>query len=1059
MTRPALPHRIAAAFLWIAAFSFASGVFFSITLLFVYLPATNPVAVGVVTVQHYSKLRDYLGAALFLMLVPALTVWFHQMGERLVRREQRLFSPQDRTVVALLFPIPFLLSPLFYLTTGKAGWILILPVALAYAASRMLLLFRTSLWLRRAFRRELFPYHALVFAEGLAWMVFRFLGVGRRFAHIPTLSLELVFVTLFLGLFWVVVLYVSRLTELMFGTPMTEVFRLVATAAVPLVALPLITLIFVPTPFAGIAEIVALLLTVLIALWLRAPLPAHRAWRLAAYLLLPLLVFCVSYGSTAHDSDWVDLFHRGESIGPASDYLRGKAPYRDVFVLHGMLDDGLLDAWLMSLFGRSLDVSVARTAVLGGLMAVSLWYLGIAVFESIPLSALVVLMGSWTTAENNRSIFQVAAVALFWAGLRRRNSLLTAAAGVLAAVALFFSYEIGLYTIIGALGVAAVFLLASRRVGWDGLSPIRAASGFLAGVAAGSAPFLIYLAFRGALSGFFSLSFVAIPRYIDAVWSLPFPDLVSTFRNDLNLHSLADFVLWEKFHLILSPLTIAISAVYYLQRLIRRRTDTGDHALMVLTVFAAVTQRTAFGRAEFRHQYFAAFLIGPMLVMLAILALRRLQEWWRDGDEGARAFVATLVLASIPIAGVLFWIPDLVNARINDLLNYQKRALHMLHDAHAEEGAQRIEAVRAEVDALTGKDDPIFDFSNQPAFYFFVDRPNPTRFYQVPMFSPGIFQQEVIAALERAKPKVIIRTSPEQYDQFDGIPNALRAQAVAAYIDDCYRFYKSVRGVELWVRRSAVQAQPLQSYLRRIRMPDVKELAGSRPARLVFPIVGSREGANGAYWVSDVTLHNPFPESISLSLRYISGEIRIDRQVTLAPRQTLVLPDIVRTFLGLPGGIGTLWIACGEGRAPLAVVKTSDVAHNAKASIESALTNRDAATSGTPVAELTIVGIPGGGEAVRRVNVGVVNTGIIPATFRISAHTRTDQIAGKTIESGIVENEVWLVSNLEHELGAPIDETMTIRVSAVTGTGIAFATIVYPAGDTNLLRAVPSQQQ
>ena len=37
--------------------------------------------------------------------------------------------------VAVLFTAPFLLSPLFYLTTGKAGWILLLPVAIAGNAS------------------------------------------------------------------------------------------------------------------------------------------------------------------------------------------------------------------------------------------------------------------------------------------------------------------------------------------------------------------------------------------------------------------------------------------------------------------------------------------------------------------------------------------------------------------------------------------------------------------------------------------------------------------------------------------------------------------------------------------------------------------------------------------------------------------------------------------------------------------------------------------------------------------------------------------------------------
>ena len=59
----------------------------------------------------------------------------------------------------------------------------------------------------------------------------------------------------------------------------------------------------------------------------------------------------------------------------------------------------------------------------------------------------------------------------------------------------------------------------------------------------------------------------------------------------------------------------------------------------------------------------------------------------------------------------------------------------------------RIQDVTKAVQELTRRNEPIFDFSNQPAFYFFADRPNPTRFYQVPILSPRGFQAETICAL------------------------------------------------------------------------------------------------------------------------------------------------------------------------------------------------------------------------------------------------------------------------------------------------------------------------
>ncbi|HEX6160632.1 MAG TPA: hypothetical protein VF111_10730, partial [Thermoanaerobaculia bacterium] len=850
---------------------------------------------------------------------------------------------------------------------------------------------------------------------------------------------------------------IARRAQMLFARDAEEVFRRITTAALPLVALPFVAVLIVPTPQPRAITIGTLLLIALLTAI--KPIGVRRARILAAFAIIPAIIYLFSYASTAQLSQWIDLFHRGESIGPASDYLRGKVPFRDVFALHGMLEDGQLDAWLMQLFGRSLDVAVARTVVIGAFLGVSIWFLGVAVFESIPLALLCVAMGAWTTAENDRTFFQVAAVALFWNALRRRSRASAVFSGVFAGIALFFSYEIGLYTIVGAIAVSIAIAVLKTRVPWEGLAPLQAALFFLLGAAIGAAPFAVYLASRGALDDFVSVSFLTIPRIIDAVWSLPFPDLVTTFRKNLSLHTLSEFVLWEKFHLILSPLTIAVSAIYVIQRWLTRRIEMLDVALLVLTIFSVVTQRTAFGRASFRHQYFAAFLIGPMLVLLGLLAVRRLRALWREGGEGTRAFVVALVMMAVPVIAVLFWIPDLVNARIHDFIRYDARVLRTERDQRAEDVQWRIADVTRYIHEVTRPNEPIFDFSNQPAFYFFADRPNPTRFYQVPILSPARFQAETIAALERARPKIVIRRSPEGFDWFDGVPNDLRAQAVSRYIDDCYSFWKSVRGVELWMRRAGVKPRPLAQYLESIRLPARKELVSSGVSRLVFPAVGSVPGANGSFWQSDLTLHNPFRDPIAVSLRLVAGERSIDRRITLASRQTVRWADVARNFFGVEGVVGTLWVEHRENRAPVAVVKTSDVAHGGRATVETPLSKRDAATAGSDAAELTIVGIPASTAPGRRVNVGIVNIGIIPATFRITVRDRHGRVVGKPIESGIPEDEVWLVPALEQELGIALDEGATVRLTAIAGTGVGFATVVDSTGNNEFIPAIPAQQQ
>src|SRR5215475_13025647 len=91
---------ITGALLWVAAFAFACGVFFSVALLFRNLPPTPPAATGIVTIEHASKLRDYATAALFFLLVPPLAVWLRGVGARADAFHRRSVAAQHQTLAS-----------------------------------------------------------------------------------------------------------------------------------------------------------------------------------------------------------------------------------------------------------------------------------------------------------------------------------------------------------------------------------------------------------------------------------------------------------------------------------------------------------------------------------------------------------------------------------------------------------------------------------------------------------------------------------------------------------------------------------------------------------------------------------------------------------------------------------------------------------------------------------------------------------------------------------------------------------------------------------------------
>ena len=170
-----------------------------------------------------------------------------------------------------------------------------------------------------------------------------------------------------------------------------------------------------------------------------------------------------------------------------------------------------------------------------------------------------------------------------------------------------------------------------------------------------------------------------------------------------------------------------------------------------------------------------------MILILLVLLGRATAHVWRTRDRAEQAFVILAAAIVVPLLAVMLWVPDIANLRLDDMTHYLGRVSRIgWIDPAAEEIRNRVEGVKSVVDELSKPGEPIFDFSNQPALYFFCDRPNPTRFYQVPILSPREYQIETIRALERAKPPLVIRHSPQEFDVFDGIDNSIRAQAVAA---------------------------------------------------------------------------------------------------------------------------------------------------------------------------------------------------------------------------------------------------------------------------------------
>ncbi len=1051
-----LSRQFISGLLWLAALGFAITWYFAIAKVLRSLPPTEPVAIGVITLEGVSKLRDYLGAAILYLFVPAATVGFHRAGSAVLEalfRQIRNSSAGARLGAAVLFAGPYVIAPMLYIGTRSEGRAIFFPILLSTLGVYLMILWDREERLRMYFRRDLHAYHALVCASGCSLLLFRYTTSGSRLANDMTLFLELPLIALTILVLLGVVIAVSHVVARIRRQTGEDVFPRMAWAVSPWLLLAPLGLTSVP---AGrtIAIVGAITILLLIpATFVRRTIPPSRTRTLVGWLVIPMLLFCLNYATTASSTHWIDLFHRGEALGPASDYLRGKVPYRDVFVLHGLFENGFLDAGLMSVFGREVQVSAMRVIVFDCLGLAAIGILAMAVFNSIPLTLATVAIALVTSVGNQRAVLEILSVAFVVLALRKGRLLPLGVGGAFAALALFYSLETGLYSVTGAL-LTLVAIAALRRFGATE-SPLglgRAIASFLAGFAVAASPVLIYLFIHGAIGDFLRTSFVTIPSMIDAVWSIPYPRVETALAADRSLRAIAEFILGERIRFILNPAVLVLSLAYLVYRASRRNLGTSDQILIALTFTAVLTQRSALGRSDFPHQYFAAFLLAPIMLLLLIALWNELRDAVRAHGFAGRALAASLmsILAVAILTGL--WVPDLINSRIDAAAAFHSRMTGVGNPA-ATIVQDRVDAIRDEVGRLLAPAEPLFDFSNQPALYFFADRPNPTRFYQIPIISPPQFQREVIGVLESTKTKVVLKGSPAGFEAFDGIPNDLRAPAVAAYIDDYYQYATSVRGVELWRRRDSPPPLVLEKYMARHRIPTHAEVGDASRRLLVFPSVASSSGIGGSHWRSDLFLHNASEREAVVQLRYVSGSNAAHR-VRLAPRSTVALPDVVGTLLGKPGTVGSLILGSPSSIPVIARVMTYDSSRFSEGSLDPALTIEQSASGEGPLRRLVVPGQPV--TAGRRINIDAVNMGESPAVVEFGAFGQDGSPVGNVIPTEIPEQASFRLLDAETHLGVVLDETVVLRITVRRGTVVASASLVQAeSGASRTVPAIP----
>ena len=501
------------------------------------------------------------------------------------------------------------------------------------------------------------------------------------------------------------------------------------------------------------------ILIALAAAFAFARIRIHR--RALVFFIYPLALYAYAHAMsliTAEHAPRVSMFEDGHSLLPASEYLRGERPYRDLLPGHGLLEDGLFDYFALQVVKPEIGSTLRARFAVGSLTAVALYVIVLAACGSGEAAMLAVLFGisAGMLTPSIRVLPALIALAFLMQFARTRNPRWLIGAGFFNVVQGATSIDFAFYTL-----VTIVVAVVRQRRGWKHAA---------IGIAAGVIPLFAAFALFGILGAFFRGTFVEVLS-LGPVYTL------GMFARPQHWRETALYALW---------CLAAVFAGATIARRPLRRTEP----LLLIALWMMVA---AISYAERQHLYWnwlaPAFVVGgTWLLVQRRHALAPLTV--------AAAIVLAAPMTHLAIVHTFRHAEGSLDPRWRPVPDVPRARGALFHEYD-----RKVIASVARYLPTLAPDETFLDFTNRGLLYFLFDRDCPIRYYEVAYYETEARQRAVIAALE-SNPKIraVLVPGPIGAYPVDGIRNRDRAPLVWAYIERHFRPDFAEGDVVFWRR-------------------------------------------------------------------------------------------------------------------------------------------------------------------------------------------------------------------------------------------------------------------
>jgi hypothetical protein len=255
---------------------------------------------------------------------------------------------------------------------------------------------------------------------------------------------------------------------------------------------------------------------------------------------------------------------------------------------------------------------------------------------------------------------------------------------------------------------------------------------------------------------------------------------------------------------------------------LRRTWLVQDWVMVAAALLALVYFPKALDRADAGHVFESYSVTVPLLALWVFEVLAVADRWLRSALGRARTLGAPTVthlataLTTVAVLAATFTLPTpLVAAVLHAPARFHPsvpvRASGLL--GYSVPGTTDVAAVAALgqlIDRYAGPTAPVFDFADEPGvLYYLLNRVPGTRFFFSNSTQTAGAQQQEISDLERSRPPVAVYNDTSfGIPNFDGVPDSIRSYAVSEYLFTHYRPLVDFEGQLLLLRDDLVRSAP-----------------------------------------------------------------------------------------------------------------------------------------------------------------------------------------------------------------------------------------------------------